>query len=82
MVLNIRFNCSCQAIATLDEAKLNCQKQQEQITSLQSQLDKVDEELESLTSVYTLYRAKVQPVKILGQNERLITAEVIFDIRK
>ncbi len=59
------------AIARLDEAKLNyqkqqyehslkvsdyqtsLQKQQEQINLLQTQLDKVDEELEQLTSVYS-----------------------------
>ena len=87
------------AIATLDEAKLNyqkqqyehslkvsdyqtlMQKQQEQIISLQSQLDKVDEELEQLTSVYSPYRGKVRQVKILGQNERSINVEVTLDIR-
>ena len=87
------------AISSLDEAKLNyqkqqyehslkvsdyqtlMQKQQEQIISLQSQIDKVDEELESLTSVYSPYRGKVRRVKILGQNERSITAEVTLDIR-
>ena len=87
------------AIAQLDEAKLNyqkqqyehslkvsdyqtsLQKQQEQINSLQTQLDKVDEELEQLTSVYSPYRGKVRRVKILGQNERSITAEVTLDIR-
>jgi chromosome segregation ATPase len=60
-----------QAIARLDEAKLNyqkqqyehslkvsdyqtsLQKQQEQINSLQLQLDKVDDELETLVSVYS-----------------------------
>ncbi|WP_019503303.1 hypothetical protein [Pleurocapsa sp. PCC 7319] len=87
------------AIASLDEAKLNyqkqqyehslkvsdyqtlMQKQQEQINSLQTQLDKVDEELEQLTSVYSPYRGKVRRVKILGQNEGRITAEVTLDIR-
>ncbi|MDJ0596936.1 MAG: hypothetical protein QNJ72_44425 [Pleurocapsa sp. MO_226.B13] len=87
------------AIAALDEAKLNyqkqqyehslkvsdyqtlMQKQQEQINSLQTQIDKVDEELEQLTSVYSPYRGKVRRVKILGQNERSITAEVTLDIR-
>jgi biotin carboxyl carrier protein len=87
------------AIASLDEAKLNyqkqqyehslkvsdyqtsLQKQQEQINSLQTQVDKVDEELEQLTSVYSPYRGKVRRVKILGQNERSITAEVTLDIR-
>lgn len=88
-----------QAIARLDEAKLNyqkqqyqhsryisdyqvaLQKQQEQINSLQLQLDKVDEELESLTSVYSPYRGKVRRVKVLGQNERSINIEVTLDIR-
>ncbi len=88
-----------EAIASLDEAKLNyqkqqyehslkvsdyqtlMQKQQEQIMSLQTQIDKVDEELEQLTGVYSPYRGKVRQVRILGQNERAITAEVILDIR-
>ena len=87
------------AIASLDEAKLNyqkqqyehslkvsdyqtlMQKQQAQILSLQTQLDKVDEELEQLTSVYSPYRGKVRRVKILGQNERSINVEVTLDIR-
>ncbi len=87
------------AIASLDEAKLNyqkqqyehsmkvsdyqtsLQKQQEQVNSLQTQLDTVDEELNQLTSVYSPYRGKVRRVKILGQNERSITAEVTLDIR-
>ena len=87
------------AIASLDEAKLNYQKQQyehllkvsdyqtlmqrqqNQITSLQAQLDKVDGELDKLTSVYSPYRGKVRRVKILGQNEQSITAEVTLDIR-
>ena len=87
------------AIAALDEAKLNyqkqqyehslkvsdyqtlMQKQQEQIISLQTQLDKIDEELEQLTSVYSPYRGKVRRVKILGQNERSINVEVTLDIR-
>jgi chromosome segregation ATPase len=87
------------AIASLDEAKLNyqkqqyehslkvsdyqteMQKQQEQVNSLQTQLDTVDDELDKLTSVYSPYRGKVRRVKILGQNERSITAEVTLDIR-
>jgi DNA repair exonuclease SbcCD ATPase subunit len=87
------------AIASLDEAKLNyqkqqyehslkvsdyqtsLQKQQEQVNSLQTQLDAVNDELDKLTSVYSPYRGKVRRVKILGQNERSITAEVTLDIR-
>ena len=57
------------------------QRQQTQITSLQTQLDKVDEELEQLTSVYSPYRGKIKRVKILGQNERSINVEVTLDIR-
>ncbi len=87
------------AIASLDEAKLNYQKQQyehslkvsdyqtlmqrqqSQIASLQTQLDKVDEELDKLTSVYSPYRGKVRRVKVLGQSERDINVEVTLDIR-
>lgn len=87
------------AIASLDEAKLNyqkqqyehslkvsdyqtlMQKQQEQVNSLQTQLDAVDDKLDKQKSVYSPYRGKVRRVKILGQNERSITAEVTLDIR-
>ena len=65
----------------VSDYQTSLQKQQEQINSLQTQLDKVDEELEQLTSVYSPYRGKVRRVKILGQNERSITAEVTLDIR-
>ena len=41
----------------------------------------VDEELEQLTSVYSPYSVIVRRVKILEQNERSITAEVILDIQ-
>ncbi|NJK58248.1 MAG: hypothetical protein HC939_20855 [Pleurocapsa sp. SU_5_0] len=57
------------------------QKHQEQVNSLASQLDTVDDELDKLTSVDSPYRGKVRRVKILGQNERSITAEVTLDIR-
>jgi biotin carboxyl carrier protein len=87
------------AIASLDEAKLNyqkqqyehslkvsdyqtlMQKQQEQVNSLQTQLDAVDDELDKQKSVFSPYRGKIRRVKILGQNERSITAEVTLDIR-
>lgn len=87
------------AIASLDEAKLNyqkqqyehslkvsdyqtsLQKQQEQVNSLQLQLDKVNDELETLVSVYSPYRGKVRRVKILGQSERDINVEVTLDVR-
>jgi chromosome segregation ATPase len=88
-----------QAIARLDEAKLNyqkqqyehslkvsdyqtaLQKQQEQINSLQLQLDKVNDELETLVSVYSPYRGKVRRVKVLNQSERDINVEVTLDVR-
>lgn len=57
------------------------QKQQEQVNSLQLQLDKVNDELETLVSVYSPYRGKVRRVKILGQSERDINVEVTLDVR-
>ena len=87
------------AIASLDEAKLNyqkqqyehslkvsdyqtaLQKQQEQVNSLQLQLDKVNDELETLVSVYSPYRGKVRRVKVLNQSERDINVEVTLDVR-
>jgi chromosome segregation ATPase len=88
-----------QAIARLDEAKLNyqkqqyehslkvsdyqtsLQKQQEQVNSLQLQLDKVNDELETLVSVYSPYRGKVRRVKVLNQSDRNINVEVTLDVR-
>ena len=55
------------------------QKQQEQVNSLQTQLDKVDEELEQLTSVYSPYRGKVRRVKVLNQSDRNINVEVTLE---
>lgn len=87
------------AIASLDEAKLNyqkqqyehslkvsnyqtsLQKQQEQVNSLQLQLDKVNDELETLVSVYSPYRGKVRRIKVLNQSERDINVEVTLDVR-
>ena len=87
------------AIASLDEAKLNyqkqqyehslkvsdyqtsLQKQQEQVNSLQLQLDKVNDELETLVSVYSPYRGKVRRVKVLNQSDRNINVEVTLDVR-
>ena len=87
------------AIARLDEAKLNyqkqqyehslkvsdyqtaLQKQQEQVNSLQLQLDKVNDELETLVSVYSPYRGKVRRVKVLNQSDRNINVEVTLDVR-
>ncbi|VEP14741.1 conserved hypothetical protein [Hyella patelloides LEGE 07179] len=78
------------AIARLDEAKLNyqkqqyehslkvsdyqtaLQKQQEQVNSLQVQLDKVNDELETLVSVFSPYRGKVRRVKVLNHSDRNI----------
>ena len=87
------------AIASLDEAKLNyqkqqyehslkvsdyqtsLQKQQEQVNSLQLQLDQVNDELETLVSVYSPYRGKVRRVKVLNQSDRNINVEVTLDVR-
>lgn len=88
------------AIANLDRAKLNyqkqqyehslkvgsyqtaLQKQQEQINSLQIQLDKVDDELNNLVSVSSPYRGRVRKIKILGQSDRSINVEVTLDVRR
>jgi hypothetical protein len=56
------------------------QKQHGQVNLLKTQLDTVDDELDTLTSFFSLYRGKVRKVKILGQNERSMTAEVTLDI--
>ena len=57
------------------------QKQQEQVNSLQLQLDKVNDELETLVSVYSPYRGKVRRVKVLNQSDRNINVEVTLDVR-
>jgi hypothetical protein len=74
-------NSSTNTLLKYPTIKQEMQKQQEQVNSLQTQLDAVDEELDKLTSVYSPYRGKVRRVKILGKNERSITAEVTLDIR-
>jgi hypothetical protein len=76
------------AILSLNELKpvpipkfqTELQFKQTQIISLQTQLDKVDEELKQLTSVYSPYRGKVRSVKIVRQQESSIIAEVTLGI--
>ena len=59
----------------------NLQKQQYDLVSLSNQLQEVEQELGELVQVRSPYGGRVRRVKILGQNERLITAEVTLDIR-
>ena len=63
----------------VSDYQTSLQKQQEQINSLQLQLDQVDDDLENLVSVYSPYRGKVRRIKILGQSERNINVEVTLD---
>ena len=65
----------------VSDYQTSLQKQQEQINSLQLQLDKVNDDLENLVSVYSPYRGKVRRVKILGQSDRDINVEVTLDVR-
>ncbi len=54
----------------------NLQRQQYQLASLVNQLQEVESKLEEIVAVRSPYSGRVRRVKILGQNERLITAEV------
>jgi biotin carboxyl carrier protein len=59
----------------------NLQKQQYDMTSLMSQLQDVETKLSELVTVRSPYSGRVRKIRILGQNERMITAEVTLDIR-
>jgi biotin carboxyl carrier protein len=59
----------------------NLQKQQYDVAALTSQLQDVETKLSELVAVRSPYSGRVRRVKILGQSERLITAEIILDIR-
>ena len=65
----------------VSDYQTSLQKQQEQVNSLQLQLDKVNDELETLVSVYSPYRGKVRRVKVLNQSDRNINVEVTLDVR-
>ncbi len=54
----------------------NLQRQQYQLASLVNQLQEVESKLEEIVAVRSPYSGRVRRVKILGQNDRLITAEV------
>ncbi len=60
----------------------NLQRQQYQLASLVNQLQEVEAKLEEIVAVRSPYSGRVRRVKILGQNDRLITAEVTLDIRQ
>ena len=60
----------------------NLQRQQYQLASLVNQLQEVESKLEEIVVVRSPYSGRVRRVKILGQNDRLITAEVTLDIRQ
>ncbi len=60
----------------------NLQRQQFQLASLVNQLQEVEAKLEEIVAVRSPYSGRVRRVKILGQNDRLITAEVTLDIRQ
>ena len=60
----------------------NLQKQQYDMASLMSQLQEVETKLGELVAVRSPYSGRVRRVKILGQNERMITAVITLDIRE
>lgn len=60
----------------------NLQKQQYDLASLTSQLQDVETKLGELVAVRSPYSGRIRRVKILGQNERMITAEITLDIRQ
>ncbi len=60
----------------------NLQRQQYQLASLVNQLQEVESKLEEIVAVRSPYSGRVRRVKILGQNDRVITAEITLDIRQ
>ena len=60
----------------------NRQRQQYQLAELVNQLQEVESKLDEIVEVRSPYSGRVRRVKILGQNDRLITAEITLDIRQ
>ena len=58
------------------------QRQQFQLASLVSQLQKVEDDLSKIVAVHSPYSGRVRRVRITGQNERLISAEITLDMRQ
>jgi multidrug resistance efflux pump len=59
----------------------NLQKQQYDVASLTSQLQDVETKLGELVAVKAPYSGRVRRVKILGQSDRILSAEITLDLR-
>ena len=57
------------------------QRQQYDLASLINQLQEIEEKLEEIVEVRSPYSGRVRKIKILGQNDRIITAQVTLDVR-
>ncbi|OKH10825.1 hypothetical protein NIES593_22750 [Hydrococcus rivularis NIES-593] len=60
----------------------NLQKQQYDMASLTNQLQETETKLDELVAVRSPYAGRVRRIKVLGQNERLITVEITLDMRQ
>jgi biotin carboxyl carrier protein len=58
----------------------NLQKQQYDMASLTNQLQEIETKLDELVAVRSPYAGRVRRIKVLGQNERLITVEITLDM--
>lgn len=60
----------------------NMQRQQYQLSSLITKLQEVEGKLSEIVAVKSPYNGRVRRIKILGQNDRSITAEIRIHVEK
>ncbi len=60
----------------------NMQRQQYQLSSLVSRLQEVEAQLSEIVAVKSPYKGRVRRIKILGQTDRNITAEIRIHVAK
>jgi biotin carboxyl carrier protein len=66
----------------LIQQQTNLQRQQYQLASLLAQQEDVDAKLREIVAVTSPYSGKVRRVKITGQTDRSITAEITINVEK
>ncbi|WP_013322694.1 hypothetical protein [Gloeothece verrucosa] len=60
----------------------NLSKQKYELESLRSQLQEVNEQIQEIVAVRSPYDGSVYRVKILGQNDRNLTAEIVLTVKR
>jgi multidrug efflux pump subunit AcrA (membrane-fusion protein) len=66
----------------LIQHQTNMQRQQYELASLMAQQEDVDAKLREIVAVTSPYSGKVRRVKITGQTDRNITAEIMINVEK